>query len=142
MRSKKSRGRAVDALAQEAVRCSNPWAPMRRRILPDVELLYDSRCPNAAPTRENLLRAFVQAGLPAKWREWERSAPETPHHARRFGPPAILVNGRDLEDIEGAGAPACRLYRAPADAASGVPSVELIVKALSATEMRRSKKLR
>jgi len=99
--------------------------------LPRVELIYDSDCPNAAPTRENLARALAQAGVPAKWREWERSDPATPERARRFGSPAILVNGRDLEGLEGQRAPSCRLYQTAAGSSSGAPPVELIVKALA-----------
>ena len=99
--------------------------------MPRVELIYDSDCPNAAPTRENLVRAFAKAGLPAKWREWERSNPETPDSARRFGSPAILVNGQDLECVTTELAASCRLYRTAAGPTSGVPSVEMIVKALA-----------
>jgi len=102
-----------------------------RRKMPKVELIYDSDCPNAAPTRENLVRAFAQAGVPANWREWERSDPATPERARRFGSPAILVNGRDLERVKGESAPSCRLYQTAGGSSSGIPSVELIAKALT-----------
>jgi mercuric ion transport protein len=96
-----------------------------------VELIYDSDCPNAAATRENLVRAFARVGLPAKWREWERSHPDTPDRARRFGSPSIVINGRDLDGHEGENAPLCRLYRTAAGSLSGVPSVESIVKRLA-----------
>jgi hypothetical protein len=104
---------------------------MRKSAMPQVEFIYDSDCPNAAATRENLARALARAGLPAKWREWERSDPAAPDRARRFGSPAILINDRDLEGLELDHASLCRVYRTPAGSLSGVPSVESIVNALT-----------
>ena len=95
-----------------------------------VEFIYDHDCPNVNRTRENLLRAFVQTGVPAKWIEWERSAPETPDYARQSGSPAILVNGKDVAGFQPNAAATCRIYRNASGVASGVPSIDLISEAL------------
>lgn len=95
-----------------------------------VELIYDHDCPNVAPARANLLRAFAETGVVAKWTEWERSSPETPAHAHHFGSPAILVNGKDIADLPPNAASCCRIYSSADGKPSGVPSVELISRAL------------
>jgi hypothetical protein len=95
-----------------------------------VELIYDSDCPNVVGTRENLVRAFAQAAIAARWKEWERSNPQTPEYVRRFGSPAILINGQDIGDFNGDSVPSCRLYGMGAVSSSGIPPVALIEKAL------------
>lgn len=74
-----------------------------------VEFIYDRDCPNVAAARANLMRAFGQSRVPAKWSEWERSSPDTREHARGFGSPAILVNGRDIAGLSPNTAAACRI---------------------------------
>lgn len=92
-----------------------------------VELVYDLDCPNVARARTRLLEGFAQAGLPPRWREWDRHAPDCPAHARRFGSPAILVDGRDADGVASSGvADCCRLY------ADGAPSREAVARALRA----------
>ncbi len=95
-----------------------------------VEFIYDSDCPNVVRTRENLLRAFAQTGVPAKWTEWERSAADTPDYARQFGSPAILVNGKDVAGASPKAAAACRIYQTEKGIPSGIPSIQVIVAAL------------
>lgn len=99
--------------------------------MPQVELLYDSNCPNVTGARENLVRAFAMVGLAANWKEWERSNPNAPDYARRFGSPAILINGQDVGGTPGENAPSCRLYWTRAGCSCGIPPVELIVEALT-----------
>lgn len=96
-----------------------------------VEFIYDRDCPNVAAARANLMRAFAEKGIPAKWTEWERSSSNTPGYAREFGSPAILVNGRDVEERVPSTGDACRIYQSPNGMPSGVPAVELIVRALA-----------
>ncbi len=96
-----------------------------------IEFIYDKNCPNVAAARTNLLRAFAEKGIPARWTEWERSSPDTPAYAREFGSPAILVNGRDVAGLAPNTGDACRIYQLANGISSGVPSVELIVNALS-----------
>ena len=101
-----------------------------------VELVYNKDCPNLAATRTNLLRAFAEAGMPARWTEWEQSSPEAPARLRGFGSPTVLVEGRDVaaaQPVEGLAA--CRLYDA-ADGRRGVPPVGLIARALSGAQER------
>ena len=40
-----------------------------------VELIYDGNCPNVAEARAELMRAFSEAGVPARWVEWNRADP-------------------------------------------------------------------
>ena len=96
-----------------------------------VEFIYDLDCPNVAAARTNLMRALNQKGMPARWREWERSSPDTPNYAREFGSPAILINGRDVGGLAPNGAAACRIYQGAGGFSSGVPSVEQIANALT-----------
>lgn len=98
-----------------------------------IEFIYDADCPNITAARTNLLRAFAEAGVPAKWREWERNSPDSPEHVRAFASPTILVDGRDVADpgessCDGSGA--CRVYRGDHGELSGAPSVSVIVQAL------------
>ena len=103
-----------------------------------VELVYDSDCPNVAATRANLLRAFGQLGLPAKWVEWQRSGTETPEHVRQFGSPAILINGDDVAGLAPNAAPHCRIYRNDSRAPSGVPPIDVIASALEKAQRGQS----
>jgi mercuric ion transport protein len=101
-----------------------------------VELVYDKDCPHVAATRANLLRAFEEAGVPAKWTEWEQSSPATPARLRAFGSPTVLVEGHDVagaQPVEGLAC--CRLYETE-DGRGGVPPVGLIVGALSHAKER------
>jgi hypothetical protein len=96
-----------------------------------VELIFDADCPNVAAARSLLIKAFTQTGVSARWREWERSAPDSPEYARRFGSPTILVNERDV----GGGAPGvcnagCRIYSDGDGKLSRIPPLEAICTAL------------
>ncbi len=102
----------------------------------NVELVYDKDCPNVAAARANLLRAFAEAGAPARWTEWEQSRPETPARLRGFGSPTVLVEGKDVAGAQPvAGLAACRLYDA-AEGRRGVPPVGLIARALSEAQQQ------
>ena len=97
----------------------------------DIELIYDADCPNAAQARSNLRQALDIAGLPIQWREWIRTAPQTPQGRRRFGSPTVLIDGRDVAGggvLDGAGA--CRIYRDAHFLPQGAPAVSLILAAL------------
>ncbi|MEK6594469.1 MAG: hypothetical protein AABZ67_15460 [Pseudomonadota bacterium] len=97
----------------------------------NVELIYDADCPNVTATRSLLIKAFTQTGVSARWREWERTAPDSPEYARTYGSPTILVDG---EDVAGtgpvAGAAACRVYADTHGALSRTPSLEAVCSAL------------
>jgi mercuric ion transport protein len=95
-----------------------------------VEFIYDKDCPNVAAARANLIQAFVEARIVAKWSEWERSSPDTPAYAREFGSPAILVNGHDIAGLSPNPRASCRIYSSEKGNSLGVPPVELIADAL------------
>lgn len=97
----------------------------------NVELIYDKSCPNVATARALLIRAFTQTGVSARWKEWERSAPDSPAYVRDFGSPTILVDGNDVADVtpsEGQGT--CRIYPDANGNLARTPSLELICSAI------------
>ncbi|MBT3786716.1 hypothetical protein HOF92_17200, partial [bacterium] len=65
-----------------------------------IELIYDSDCPNVEKARRQLKEALAQSGLEESWKEWDRSARESPEYTRRYGSPTILVEGRDVAGEE------------------------------------------
>lgn len=96
-----------------------------------VELIYDSDCPNVEQARAQLLKAFVEVGLEARWQEWLRSDAKSPDYVRKYGSPTILVEGRDLAGFLPEGTVrGCRIYFDTNGKPSGVPSVEAITSAL------------
>ncbi len=97
----------------------------------NVELIYDADCPNVTQTRSLLIKAFTRTGVSARWREWERTAPDSPDYARSYGSPSILVDGVDVagtSPVSGTGA--CRIYSEPNGKLSGTPSLDTICSAL------------
>jgi len=93
-----------------------------------VELLYFPGCPNVPAAREQLARALALAGLPPEWVEHDVDASDVPEHARGYGSPTILIDGRDVASgapVEGS---ACRLY--PGSEVPGVPPQRVILAAL------------
>jgi len=97
----------------------------------NVELIYDMSCPNVAAARSLLVKAFTKTGVSARWKEWERSAPDSPAYVRGFGSPTILVDGNDVADVtpsEGQGS--CRIYPDANGNLARTPSLELICSAM------------
>jgi hypothetical protein len=96
-----------------------------------IELLYDRECPNVSATRANLSQALRSANLPENWTEWEQSSVDVPAHARRFGSPTLLIDGRDVAGVAAsAETSCCRLYSSITSRMTGVPDVSLIQAAL------------
>lgn len=96
-----------------------------------VELIYDADCPNVAAARSLLIKAFTRTGVSARWREWERTAPDSPEYARSYGSPTILVDGVDVAGTGPvAGAGACRVYSDTHGTLSRTPSLEVVCPAL------------
>jgi hypothetical protein len=87
-----------------------------------VEFIFDNDCPNVVQTRENLMKAFSQCEISAKWQEWDRGDESAPIYVKKLGSPTILVNGEDIEgrNIKAEGS-SCRYY-----GGTGIPSVEMI----------------
>lgn len=98
----------------------------------NVELIYCRECPNISLARERLLQAFAAASVTPQWQEWERNDSASPVHARAYGSPTILVNGRDVTGMEPSGddAGACRVYAHASGTFDGAPSVDAIAAAL------------
>lgn len=97
----------------------------------NVELIYDAACPNVAATRSLLIQAFTRTGVSARWREWERSAPESPEYAKSYGSPTILVDGEDVAGTSAiTGAGACRVYADAHGTLSRTPALEVVCAAL------------
>ena len=94
-----------------------------------IELIYERGCPNISLARRRLRAACLEAGLPPRWVEWSISEPECPDHARRYGSPTILIEGRDALGEEPDELPCCRLYRA-AGQLQGAPTVEQLLAAI------------
>lgn len=89
-----------------------------------IELIYFDGCPNAEAARVNLRQALETLGLQVRWQEWEQGDTAAPAHAREYGSPTVLVDGRDVTGVgAGVAAAACR--------ADGAPSIETIQAALS-----------
>ncbi|MDA0350221.1 MAG: MerC domain-containing protein [Verrucomicrobia bacterium] len=104
-----------------------------------VELIYDLDCPNVLEARTQLQRAFVEARIPAKWTEWEKSSPDSPDYVRGYGSPTILVNGKDVDGVSPSdGISSCRLYQNKSRAAQKTPDVETIASALRSATRSRS----
>lgn len=96
-----------------------------------VELIFDSDCPNVNEARLQLQLAHKQAGVAPSWIEWNRGDEKSPAYVKKYGSPTILINGQDVAGaIESDGADCCRLYLDDEGKFKGVPSVEVIVKAL------------
>ena len=89
----------------------------------NVQLLYFPGCPNVEATRKVLIAALENLSLGAsEIKEVNVHDPKTVEHLRNYPSPTILINGRDIEDIDPNNAAACRLY----DGQGGVPREEKI----------------
>ena len=96
-----------------------------------VEFVYDADCPNVDAARAELRLAFQIAGLKPSWTEWDAGSEDAPERVRGFGSPTILVGGVDVASGAVAGGRSCRVYEWPDGSVRGVPSAEVIAKALS-----------
>lgn len=96
-----------------------------------VELIYDADCPNIEEARKQLRDALGVVGAAPQWQEWDRNDPSSPPHARQFGSPTILVDGKDVaRGRPSNGADYCRIYRDETGVMQGIPSSKTIVSAL------------
>lgn len=95
-----------------------------------IELIYDSDCPNVDKARENIAAALAAYGSEARWKEWDRSATDSPAYVKCYGSPTVLVGGRDVSGCPaGDGSACCRVYHSGPDGFSGAPSVAQIATA-------------
>ncbi len=96
-----------------------------------IELIIDRDCPNVVDARAELRRALAELQLPLEWQEWDRESPDAPAHARNYGSPTVLVDGRDVagDNTEG-DANCCRVYAQADGRFRGAPSAYMIRAAL------------
>lgn len=99
--------------------------------MPNVELIHSPGCPNVSPAREQLRRALRAVGLPEEWTEHDLSASDAAPHARGFGSPTVLVDGRDVSGGLPAEGATCRVY--VGSELRGAPPMDAIVAALHAS---------
>ena len=114
---------------------------MDSKTMIKVELIYDSDCPNVEPAREAIKQALTQAGLDAKWCEWDRADVKSPEYVQRYGSPTILV---DRKDIAGKSTEdscrSCRVYKDENGKFSGIPPVKLIGTAIEKATQTTAKR--
>lgn len=95
----------------------------------EIEFLYFRDCPGSRPAM-NLLRRLLQDVNPAPRIETIEINSEDEALQHRFlGSPSIRINGRDIEGLDEKSefGLKCRIYP---DTGNGVPSEEMILKAL------------
>lgn len=102
-----------------------------------IELVYDTGCPNVDPARDVLSEVCRELDVPAVWTEWNSEAADCPPHARNLGSPSVLVNGEDVapgphpwKAREAGSGPRCRVYR-DGDAIIPVPPKARIISAIN-----------
>ena len=95
-----------------------------------IRLLHSDGCPNYEPTRDLLEKLIHQLGLDAAVESIAVESQSAAERLRFRGSPTVQVDGADIESqSQGAYTLSCRLY-----GSSGVPSRELIVRALGADQ--------
>lgn len=107
-----------------------------------IELLFADDCANVNATRDALRGALARVDLPTSWRELRIGADELPAHARGFGSPTVLVDGRDVAGATPEAGLSCRLYATEDGPSAGFPSVALIEQALRAAPLDPTPKWR
>ncbi|MBW8015732.1 MAG: hypothetical protein FVQ82_06060 [Planctomycetes bacterium] len=100
---------------------------MDSKTMINVELIFDSDCPNVELAREAIKQALTQAGLDEKWREWDRADVKSPEYVQSYGSPTILVDRKDIagESTEDS-CRSCRVYKDENGRLGGIPPVKLI----------------
>jgi len=98
--------------------------------VPIVELVYDRSCPHAEAARAHLSKAFARAKLTPSWSEYLIGGLTIPRHARGYGSPTILVDGRDVSGAAPGSDTCCRLYKMEDGRLLPIPSVSQITAAL------------
>jgi len=96
----------------------------------NIQLIYDSDCPNVDATREHLRQACEQAGVTTKWREWDRSDDSVPSYVKAHGSPTVLIDGHDVGGLDEGIGNCCRIYEYEGQI-HGVPPVSMIADRLS-----------
>ena len=106
-----------------------------------VDLLFFEGCPNHARARDLVERILSEHGVAAEIRDVEVVDAEDAHAKKFIGSPTVRVDGVDVDpsvtELYSYGM-MCRVYRQNGSL-SGVPSSEMIERALENARLRRSK---
>jgi hypothetical protein len=94
----------------------------------NIELVYDTACPNLGAARGVLRSVLKELGLQAEWIEKEQ--PLDSSVATRYSSPTILVDGKDVVADAAPQAAGCRIYRDGEDNPSGVPPAGAVMLAV------------
>ena len=97
----------------------------------DVELVYDSDCPNVEVARRNIRQGLAD-GPEYELKEWDRSDPNSPPYAALYGSPTVLVDGIDVSGADSeTDAKSCRVYQDKSGQLHGAPTPEMIRSAVA-----------
>lgn len=99
-----------------------------------IEILYVAGCPNHGPAAEWLKQALESEGVSAKIEQVLVRDHGMAESLGFPGSPTIRIDGRDVEPESSLGRPglACRLYHDPEAGGAGIPSLDLIRRAVRA----------
>lgn len=86
-----------------------------------IDLLYFDGCPHYAQAQRLLTDTIGEMNLDARVRLVNVESQAQADALHFAGSPSIIIDGRDLEDYDGPGVLACRLY-----GTSGSPSHQLL----------------
>jgi len=99
-----------------------------------VELIFHTGCHNLQSARDNLGAALAELKMEQDWSEWNSDDVDAPEYAKQYGSPTILIDGKDVANAEPTGSGSCcRVYDLGNGKTSGIPTVEIIKKRLSAS---------
>jgi len=93
-----------------------------------IDVLYFAGCPNHKPTVERVRQVINRLGVAADVREVELTQDDDPAAMKFIGSPTVLIDGRDIDPSQRAGAGygfGCRTFDG-----AGVPPVEMIEQAV------------
>jgi hypothetical protein len=97
-----------------------------------IDLLYFRGCPSYARTQADLADVLTASELDATVRLVSVQTLEQADALHFAGSPTVKVNGIDLENYDGPGVLACRVYRE--NGGKGWPSKALLERALAAAK--------
>jgi len=93
-----------------------------------IDVLYFAGCPNHKPTVERVRQVINRLGVAAELREVELTQDDDPAAMKFLGSPTVLIDGRDIDPSQRAGAGygfGCRTF-----GGTGIPPVEMIEQAV------------
>jgi len=114
---------------------------MIRRTM-KIQFLSFPGCPNADAARQALRGALEAHSFPPHFEEIDLTAESTQYELRAWGSPTILIDGVDVSGERQPAGVSCRLYESASPFLRGVPTEDLIRKAIEAARPRRREWIR